>query len=100
MASAAGLMVASSEAYSRRHSASQLVGSLFPALQKHRFYLGEARAGRRASPGARLAPLAKRGAYLAATAIARPIARLETAAGHAAITSFFLEPAPPAPRGA
>ena len=42
MASAAGLMVASSEAYSRRHSASQLVGSLFPALQKHRFYLGEA----------------------------------------------------------
>jgi len=99
MASAAGLRMTSSEAYSRRHSASQLVGSLFPALQKHRFYLEEARAGRRPAPVTRLAPLAKRGAFLAATALARPITRLEAAAGQSPLMSFFLEAAPTAPPG-
>jgi 2-polyprenyl-3-methyl-5-hydroxy-6-metoxy-1,4-benzoquinol methylase len=42
-AAAAGLRIVGREPYSRRHSAAQLVASALPGLQKHRFYLEEAR---------------------------------------------------------
>src|SRR5450759_4185960 len=41
MARKAGLDVAGRETYSRRHNPAQLVGSLAPRLQKHRFYAAE-----------------------------------------------------------
>ena len=67
----AGLRIASTRDYSRRHNASQLVGSLFPSLQKHRLYEAEAqRRGARRPP--ELAPLAKRVVYAGALTAARP----------------------------
>jgi SAM-dependent methyltransferase len=93
MVRAAGLRIVDCEDYSQRHSAAQLVGSLAPGLQKHRFYLQEERGGRHDTPGARLAPLARRGALLAATTAARPLARLQAAVGAAPVCSYFLEPA-------
>ena len=97
MAAAAGLRVAHREPYSGRHSAAQLVGSVAPGLQKHRFYALEA-AGRPAETSSveaaavALAPLARRAAFIALTTLARPWSRLEAAAGRGAVCSYFLEP--------
>ena len=100
LAAAAGLRVAHREDFSRRHSAAQLVGSLCPGLQKHRFYQLEARGGA-GSPGdgaglrraaTRLAPAGRRAAFVAATAVARPVCRRRARRGDAALTSYFLVP--------
>ena len=93
MAARAGLEIVSRETYSRRHSAAQLVGSLAPGLQKHRFYRAESRESSSAGIASRLTPLAKRAAFLAATTAARPVARLASAAGAPSVCSYFLEPA-------
>ena len=85
LAAAAGLTIASTEPYSRRHSAATLVSSLAPSLQKHRFYLDE---GRR--PAA--VQTARKAAWLAAVTAARPLARLAAAAGHGDHCSYFLVP--------
>jgi SAM-dependent methyltransferase len=120
-AAAAGLRIVGRESYSQRHSAAQLVASAVPQLQKHRFYLAEAAgaggragdrggaqtsdsepagadrhrttAGGRTAAAAHLAPLAKRGLYLALTSAVRPYSRVEAAVGRSAICSFFLEAA-------
>jgi len=93
MAARAGLEIVGRETYSRRHSAPQLVGSLAPGLQKHRFYRAESQEGGATRATARVAPLAKRAAFLAATAAAKPVVRLASAAGAPSICSYFLEPA-------
>lgn len=85
MAAAAGLVVESTEPYSRRHSAATLVASLVPALQKHRFYLD---AERRGPAGAGLA--ARKGVWLATVTAARPAARLAAFAGRGNHCSYFL----------
>jgi SAM-dependent methyltransferase len=92
MAARAGLEVVGREEYSRRHNAAQLVGSVCPGLQKHRFYASEATTARGSgvqSPR----PAFRRAAFLAATTVARPITRLATAAGAPSMCSYFLEPA-------
>lgn len=94
MAEAAGLRIAGREPYSGRLTASHIAGSLLPSLQKHRLYVDEARGGRPTSLAARLAPLAKRATLLGVTAAARPAGRLEAAAGHPALCSYFLEKDP------
>ena len=91
MAAKAGLAVAGRETYSRRHNPAQLVGSLLPGLQKHRFYAAEN--GIKASPAAGMTALAQRVAFLAATMAARPVTRLAAAAGAPSMCSYFLEPA-------
>jgi 2-polyprenyl-3-methyl-5-hydroxy-6-metoxy-1,4-benzoquinol methylase len=93
MAARAGLEIVGRETYSRRHSAPQLVGSLAPGLQKHRFYRAESQEGGATRATARVAPLAKRAAFLAATTAAKPVVRLASAAGAPSICSYFLEPA-------
>ncbi len=93
MAARAGLEIVGRETYSRRHSAAQLVGSLAPGLQKHRFYRAESREPSSAGIASRLTPLAKRAAFLAATTAAKPVARLASAAGAPSVCSYFLEPA-------
>jgi len=90
MAAKAGLDVAGRETYSRRHNPAQLVGSLMPRLQKHRFYAAED--GRKAS-AARVTAVARRLAFLAATMAARPVTRLSAMAGAPSMCSYFLEPA-------
>jgi SAM-dependent methyltransferase len=91
MAAAAHLDVAGRETYSRRHNPAQLVGSLAPGLQKHRFYAAEN--GPRPSAAGRLAPVAQRAAFLAAVVAAWPLTRLAAAAGAPSMCSYFLEPA-------
>jgi hypothetical protein len=97
MAAAAGLSITHREPYSSRHSAAQLVGSVAPGLQKHRFYALEA-AGRPASRGgietaaAAITPVARRAAFIALTTAARPWCRLEAAVERGAVCSYFLEP--------
>ena len=96
LAARAGLRIVAAHDYSRRHNASQLVGSLLPGLQKHRLYEAEAMSGGAPSqPSARLraslTPLAKRAAYVSALAAARPVARLEAAAHLTPMRSYFLE---------
>jgi len=91
MATKAGFGVAGRETYSRRHNPAQLVGSLSPRLQKHRFYAAEN--GPTASVAARLAPVAQRAAFLAAIVAAWPLTRLVAAAGAPSMCSYFLEPA-------
>jgi SAM-dependent methyltransferase len=93
MAAKAGLEIVGLETYSRRHSAAQLVGSLVPGLQKHRFYSAESRESDPAGIAARVAPLAKRAAFLAATTAAKPVTRLASSAGAPSLRSYFLEPA-------
>lgn len=92
LAARAGLAIVARKSYSRRHNAAQLVGSLAPGLQKHRFYAGEAGGTGRTALLARLAPVARRAAFLAATTAARPAARLAVAAGATPMRSYFLEP--------
>jgi len=92
LAAKAGLEIVGRETYSRRHSAAQLVGSLAPGLQKHRFYRAESRESSSAGIASRLTPLAKRAAFLAATTAAKPVARLASAAGAPSVCSYFLEP--------
>ncbi len=89
----AGLRIAATRDYSRRHNASQLVGSLFPGLQKHRLYQAEAADGGRRSMSAALTPVAKRAAYAGALTAARPVSRLEAALQLTPMRSYFLEPA-------
>lgn len=91
-AAKAGLRIAHQRDYSRRHNASQLVGSLLPALQKHRLYEAEARETGADGAAAALAPLAKRVAYAGALVAARPVSRLEAAAHLTPMRSYFLEP--------
>ena len=91
MATKAGLGVVGREAYSRRHNPAQLVGSLAPGLQKHRFYAAENCLG--ASAAARMTAVAQRVAFLAATMAAGPVTRLAAAAGAPSMCSYFLEPA-------
>ena len=91
MATKAGFGVAGREDLLRRHNPAQLVGSLAPRLQKHRFYAAES--GPRASAAARLAAVAQRVAFLAAITAARPLTRLAAAAGAPSMCSYFLEPA-------
>jgi SAM-dependent methyltransferase len=86
MAATAGLVVDSTEPYSRRHSAATLVSSLAPSLQKHRFYLDE---GRRPATQA-----ARKALWLAGVTAARPAARLAAATGHGSHCSFFLSARP------
>ena len=88
MATKAGLEVVGRETYSRRHNPAQLVGSLAPGLQKHRFYAADN--GPRASAAARLAPVAQRAAFLAAIMAAWPLTRLAAAAGAPSMCSYFL----------
>jgi SAM-dependent methyltransferase len=95
MAKRAGLCIVHREPYSRRHSAAQLVGSIAPGLQKHRFYIEETRgdaAHRGGSAAAMLAPLARRAAFLALVTAARPWCLWEAARGREASCSYFLEP--------
>jgi SAM-dependent methyltransferase len=89
MAMKAGLDVAGRETYSRRHNPAQLVGSLAPRLQKHRFYAAEN--GPRASAAARATAVAQRVAFLAATMAAGPVTRLAAVAGAPSMCSYFLE---------
>ncbi|MCX6374000.1 MAG: class I SAM-dependent methyltransferase [Actinobacteria bacterium] len=91
MATKAGFGVAGRETYSRRHNPAQLVGSLAPLLQKHRFYAAEN--GPRASAAPRLAAVAQRVAFLAAVTAARLPTRLAAVAGAPSMCSYFLEPA-------
>ena len=91
MAAKAGFDVAGRETYSRRHNPAQLVGSLAPHLQKHRFYAAENCLG--ASAAARMTAVAQRVAFLAATMAAGPVTRLAAAAGAPSMCSYFLEPA-------
>jgi 2-polyprenyl-3-methyl-5-hydroxy-6-metoxy-1,4-benzoquinol methylase len=91
MAAKAGLDVVDRETYSRRHNPAQLVGSLAPGLQKHRFYAAEN--GPEASAAVRLAPVVRRVAFLAATTVAWPITRLAAAADAPSMCSYFLKPA-------
>jgi SAM-dependent methyltransferase len=91
MAALAGLRVVHCEPYSSRHSAAQLVGSLAPGLQKHRFYAAEAARGS-SSGRAVLAPWARRAALVALATAVRPWCRWEAARGHGAVCSYFLEP--------
>jgi SAM-dependent methyltransferase len=84
LASACGLRVTATRAYSQRHSAAMLVASQFPTLQKHRFNLAGG------EPPALLA--AKKAAYLTLVTLARPYARLEASLGRAPQMSYFLEP--------
>ena len=91
MAMRAGLAVTDRETYSRRHNPAQLVGSLAPRLQKHRFYAAES--GAKASAAARMASVAQRVAFLAATVAAWPVTRLAAAVGRPSMCSYFLEPA-------
>jgi len=91
MAAKAGLAVAGRETYSRRHNPAQLVGSLAPRLQKHRFYAAENRP--RASAAVGVTAVAQRVAFLAATMAAGPVTRLAAAAGAPSMCSYFLEPA-------
>jgi SAM-dependent methyltransferase len=93
VAAKAGLEIVGRETYSHRHSAAQLVGSLTPGLQKHRFYQAEEGGADHPGVAARVAPFAKRAAFLAATTVARPVARLAAAAGAPSVCSYFLEPA-------
>lgn len=90
MATEAGLGVAGRETYSRRHNPAQLVGSLAPRLQKHRFYAVEN--GPKTSAAARVTAVTQRVAFLAATMAAWPITRLAAAAGAPSMCSYFLEP--------
>jgi SAM-dependent methyltransferase len=90
MAAKAGLAVAGRETYSRRHDPAQLVGSLAPRLQKHRFYAAES--GLKASAAAGVTAVAQRAAFLAATTAARPVTRLAAAVGAPSMCSYFLEP--------
>ena len=90
MATKAGLDVAGRETYSRRHNPAQLVGSLAPGLQKHRFYAAEH--GLRASAAARVTAVAQRVAFLAASMAAGPVTRLAAAAGAPSMCSYFLAP--------
>ena len=99
MAAKAELEIVGRETYSRRHNAAQLVGSLAPGLQKHRFYRAEADDADRSGVAARLSPLARRAAFLAATTAARPVTRLASAAGAPSVCSYFLEPAGGRPAG-
>jgi len=92
MAAKARLEIVGRETYSRRHSAPQLVGSLAPGLQKHRFYRAESRSSDSAGVRARVAPLAKRVAFLVATTAAKPVTRLASAAGSPSLSSYFLVP--------
>jgi SAM-dependent methyltransferase len=87
----AGLAVAGRETYSRRHNPAQLVGSLAPRLQKHRFYAAES--GPRTAAAAGVSAVAQRVAFLAATMAAWPVTRLAAAAGAPSMCSYFLEPA-------
>jgi len=91
LADAAGLRIRHREPYSRRHSAAQLVGSVAPGLQKHRFYLSEAHETPTHGWAGRLAPPAHRAAFLALTTAARPWCRWEAAQGRGAVCSYFLE---------
>ena len=91
MATKARLSVTGRETYSRRHNPAQLVGSLAPGLQKHRFYAAEN--GPKASAAAGVTAVAQRVAFLAATTAARPVTRLAAAAGAPSMCSYFLEPA-------
>ena len=90
MAARAGLDVAGRETYSRRHNPAQLVGSLAPRLQKHRFYASESGPGPSA---ARMTAVARRAAFLATIMAAKPVTRLAAAAGSPSMCSYFLEPA-------
>jgi len=90
MAQSAGLRIERTEPYSRRHSAAQLVGSLVPGLQKHRFYLREDQTAPK-TRAAGLAPLARRAAFLTLTTAARPWCRWEAARGRGGLCSYFLE---------
>ena len=85
MVTQAGLGVAGKKTYSRRHNPAQLVGSLAPRLQKHRFYAAE-------NGPKTVAAVAQRVAFLAATMAARPVTRLAAAAGAPSMCSYFLEP--------
>jgi SAM-dependent methyltransferase len=97
MVAAADLGITHREPYSSRHSPAQLVGSVAPGLQKHRFYARET-AGRPSETGvagaaaAALTPLARRAAFITLTTAARPWCRLEAAAARGAVCSYFLEP--------
>ncbi len=97
MAARACLRVVAEEDYSRRHNASQLVGSLAPGLQKHRLYQAEAaaRPSREESLSEQLVriltPVAKRVAYAGALTVTRPLSRLEAALHLTAMRSYFLE---------
>lgn len=91
LADTVGLRIRHREPYSSRHSAAQLVGSLVPGLQKHRFYLNEATAKRTAAH-ARLAPAARRAMFLAMVTAVRPWCRWEATRGRGAVCSYFLEP--------
>jgi SAM-dependent methyltransferase len=90
-AARAGLRIAAARDYSRRHNASQLIGSLCPALQKHRLYLAEEGAGGRSALSRGLAPAAKRAAYAGALTAALPVSRAEAALDLTPMRSYFLE---------
>jgi SAM-dependent methyltransferase len=90
LAAKAGLGVAGRETYSRRHNPAQLVGSVAPGLQKHRFYAAETAVA--PTPSRRAAAVARRAAFLAALAAAAPATRLAAAAGAPSMCSYFLVP--------
>jgi SAM-dependent methyltransferase len=91
LAHRAALRIVHREPYSVRHSAAQLVGSLAPSLQKHRFYLSETGGGTANGWSARFAPSARRATFLALTTAVRPWCRWEAARGREAVCSYFLE---------
>ena len=91
MASKAGLEIVGREPYSLRHNAAQLVGSVAPWLQKHRFYLAESTAGDGRSLGAQLASIGRRALFLAAVTGLRPAAHLAAVTGASPMCSYFLE---------
>ena len=90
LAAKAGLGVAGRETYSRRHNPAQLVGSVAPGLQKHRFYAAETAVA--PTPSRRVAAVTRRAAFLAALAAAAPATRLAAAAGAPSMCSYFLVP--------
>ena len=87
MAARTGFRVIAQETYSGRHNAAQLVGSVAPGLQKHRFYAAETGS---VTPAGHLRPIAQRTGFLVATMAAWPVTRLAAALGKPSMRSYFL----------
>jgi SAM-dependent methyltransferase len=77
-----GLKVVATRAYSRRHNASIWTASTFPGLQKQRLHVVQ-----RSRPGT---AATRKAAFLGATTLYRPLARLEALAGLQPQSSYFV----------
>jgi len=81
-AATAGLRIADTRGYSRRHNAALWTALAFPALKKQRVHVIQ-----RHRP---VAAAARKAAFLAATTAFRPLTRAEAVAGREPLRSYFL----------